>query len=486
MGTREGVVESPVSSAHLVSLESVVARMADAQDAGDAIAAAVEGIAALPHVDAVACHEIDRATGMAMLQRGFDLSARFSGRFGSLDISQTPFHNVFLQRQPVFISDTTLLGEHASLAEPFQSLCMVPVVATGDVIGSLTALRRQVREWSHEDQLVLPAIGRELGSGLARIRALGALRDRRLPLYDLFDSVGEMIVVTAADGRLIWANREAEARLGYAESDWQRMTMLDIYPPGRRLEAAGVLADLLEHDGGVSNLPLASHDGVPVPVRTKVRWGTWDGRKVIYMSSREDILDFSASQMLVEGAMDVVTSITMAGNPETAHHCRRVSRIAGEIGQAVGLDRERLAGLRLAAGLHDVGKIAVPSEVLSSPRKLTLEELELVRAHPSAGHQIVSRTNLPQEVDDVVLQHHERLDGSGYPNGLSGRAIGTEARIVAVADVVEAMTADRAYRQAYPTEAVLRELRMGRGREYDRDIVDAFVGLLQDGSAVLH
>jgi putative nucleotidyltransferase with HDIG domain/PAS domain S-box-containing protein len=478
-------VQSPVSSAHLVSLESVVARMADARNAEDAITAAVEGIVALPHVDAVACHEIDRATGMATMQRGVDLTPRFSGRFGSLDISQTPFHNVFLQRQPVFVSDTTLLGDRAALIDPFQSLCMVPVVATDDCIGSLTALRRHVRDWSHEDQLVLPAIGRELGSGLARLKAQGALRDRRLPLCDLFDSLGEMIVVTAADGRMIWANRETEARLGYAEHHWQRMTMLDFYPPGRRLEAAAVLADLLEHDGGVSNLPLSSHDGVPVPVRTKVRWGTWDGRKVIYMSSREEMLDFSAPQLLVEGAMDVVTSLTMAGNPETAQHCRRVSRIAGEIGEAVGLDPQRLAGLRLAAGLHDVGKIAIPSEVLSSPRKLTPEELALVRAHPSAGHQIVSRTELPPQVDDVVLQHHERLDGSGYPNGLVGSAIGMDARIVAVADVAEAMTAVRAYRRPHPTEAALRELTMGRGRAFDGDIVDAFMDLLQRGSPVL-
>jgi len=475
----------PVSSAHLVSLESVVARMADAEDAETAVVAALEGISALPFVDAVACHEIDRATGTAALRQGLHLTPRLGQRFGSLDISQTPFHNVFLQRQPVFIADTTLLGERAELIEPYQAMCMVPVVATGDVVGSLSAFRRQAREWSHEDQLVLPAIGRELGSGLSRLTAQKELRDRRLPLCDLFDSVGEMIIVTAADGRMIWANRETATRLGFPESDWSRMTMLDFYPTGRRLEAAGVLADLLEHDGGVSNLPLASRDGIPVPVRTRVRWGTWDGRKVIYMSSREDVLDFSASQLLAEGAIDVVTGITMAGNPETAQHCRRVARIAAELGRVAGFDPARLAGLRLAAGLHDVGKIAIPSEVLTRPRKLTEDEIALVRAHPAAGHQIVSRTKLPQHVADVVLQHHERLDGSGYPNHLSGSEIGTEARIVAIADVVEAMTSARAYRQAFPTDAVVRELKDGKGRHYDSAIVDACIQMLQHGNPVL-
>jgi len=164
-------------------------------------------------------------------------------------------------------------------------------------------------------------------------------------------------------------------------------------------------------------------------------------------------------------------------DPYTAGHERRVAELAVAIGAELGFDTHRQEGLRVAGHLHDVGKMAVPVELLVKPTRLSAAEFELVKAHPQAGYEILKDVEFPWPVAQVALQHHERVDGGGYPQGLQGNAILLEARIVAVADVVESMASHRPYRPGLGIDKALAEIERGRGSAYDAQVVDACLRL---------
>jgi putative nucleotidyltransferase with HDIG domain len=183
----------------------------------------------------------------------------------------------------------------------------------------------------------------------------------------------------------------------------------------------------------------------------------------------------------LEGAVQAMSSIVERRDPYTAGHERRVAELAEAIARHLGVSGEDLEGLRLAAGIHDIGKISVPAEILSKPGRLTEVEFAIIKAHSETGHDVLRTIAFEQPVAEIVLQHHERLDGSGYPQGLSGEGILREARIIAVADVYEAMTSHRPYRPGLPREAAVAELRDGAGTRYDQEVVAACLHVLDEG-----
>ncbi len=199
-----------------------------------------------------------------------------------------------------------------------------------------------------------------------------------------------------------------------------------------------------------------------------------------------DITDRKQSQQelrsLVHAAVEAMAAAVEARDPYTAGHQRRVAAIARAIALDVGLNAEEVEGIGLAATLHDIGKIAVPAEILVRPGQLSPAEMEIVKAHPRAGYEIVAGIHFPWPLADMILQHHERLDGSGYPAGLTGDQISIGARIIAVADTVEAMGAHRPYRTAPGLEAALRVLQEGRGSRFDARAVDSCARLFRDGT----
>ncbi|MFH1465656.1 MAG: HD-GYP domain-containing protein [Pseudomonadota bacterium] len=187
----------------------------------------------------------------------------------------------------------------------------------------------------------------------------------------------------------------------------------------------------------------------------------------------------------MERVIEVLNEILAMRDPFTAGHEQRVADLATAIGAELGLDQARLHGLGVAAIIHDLGKAAVSGEILFKPRALTAQERDLVRSHPEVGHHLLSRLDLPWPAAEVALQHHERLDGSGYPAGLRGDAILLEARIVAVADVVEAMVAHRPWRPPLGLDRARDEISGGRGLRYDPDAVDACLALIGHPSFIL-
>jgi PAS domain S-box-containing protein len=178
--------------------------------------------------------------------------------------------------------------------------------------------------------------------------------------------------------------------------------------------------------------------------------------------------------------VDVATTLSEIRDPYTAGHERRVAELAVAIGAELGFDARRQQGLRIAGNLHDVGKMSIPSEILSKPGRLTAVELLMIKGHPQVGYEILRNVEFPWPVAQVALQHHERMDGSGYPGGLKGEEILLEARIMAVADVVEAMSSHRPYRAGLGIDKALAEIERGRGSAYDPVVVDACLKLFRE------
>jgi PAS domain S-box-containing protein/putative nucleotidyltransferase with HDIG domain len=185
-------------------------------------------------------------------------------------------------------------------------------------------------------------------------------------------------------------------------------------------------------------------------------------------------------QAITEGVIAALARTVDVRDPYTAGHQRRVSEFAAAIARRLGLKEESVRGVRIAGMLHDIGKTVIPAEILSKPGRLSAIEFELVKGHSQAAYDILESIEFDHPIADIVVQHHERLDGSGYPAGLTGDEILPEARILAVADVVEAMISHRPYRAALPLDAAIAELGDGAGSRYEAVACEAAVWLFRE------
>jgi PAS domain S-box-containing protein len=181
-----------------------------------------------------------------------------------------------------------------------------------------------------------------------------------------------------------------------------------------------------------------------------------------------------------EATLQAVSNMVEKRDPYTAGHERRVGELAGAIGAEMGLSAHDIKGLRLAGFVHDLGKIAVPAELLAKPTRLNEAEMALIRMHPQAGYDVLKDIEFPWPIAHVILQHHERMDGGGYPNHLKGPDIVLEARIMMVADVVESMSSHRPYRPGLGIEAALAEIEKNSGVHYDTQVVEACTRLFRE------
>jgi putative nucleotidyltransferase with HDIG domain len=189
-----------------------------------------------------------------------------------------------------------------------------------------------------------------------------------------------------------------------------------------------------------------------------------------------------AEQLVVDALEQTIGVLSRAielRDPYTDGHQKRVALLATAIAKEMGMPDDTITGIRLGSLVHDVGKIRIPSEILSCPRKLTKIEMDIIKTHLEAGYEILEGATFPWPVARMVMEHHERMNGSGYPKGLKGDEICMEARIIAVADVVEAMTSFRPYRPALGIDAAVDEIRKGRDTLYDPQVVDCCIRALE-------
>ena len=288
---------------------------------------------------------------------------------------------------------------------------------------------------------------------------------------------------------------EAFARsLGRAKDEVIGKTVFDVYPAALAARYNASDQALLAHPERPSEdeVAIPTQDGAPLHVLThKAVFSDVSGKPAGIVAVNLDVTAIRrAERELAAGAIQLRLTLKAAvaalGNttemrdPYTAGHQRRVAQLAAAIAAELGWADGQIEALRTAALLHDIGKIVVPAEILSKPGRLTETEMNIIRQHAAAGADTVADIDFEADVATMIRQHHERLDGSGYPAGLRGAAILPEARLLAVADTVEAMISHRPYRAALPIETAMAELEEGAGSRYDADACAACVRLFRE------
>ncbi len=326
----------------------------------------------------------------------------------------------------------------------------------------------------------------------ARKMAEEALKQSEEKYRDIFENALEGMFQITPDGRYLSANPALARIHGFNSPREMVESVTDIahqlyVDPSRRTE----LKSLMEKEGMVRNFEIMmrrkdlSLHWVSVTSRA-IRDAS--GNILYYEGTLEDITSrkFAEEELKqlkksLAGTLGTMSSVVEMREPGIAGHHERVAKIAGDVATEMGLAANVIESIRTAGIIHDVGKISIPVEILSKPITLTEAELNLVKGHPRSGYMLFKDSELPHPVAQIIHQHHERLNGSGYPLGLKGTEILMEARILAVADVVEAMTSSRPYRPACSIDITLEELKRNRGILYDPEAVDACLRLFKKG-----
>ncbi|NLA41995.1 MAG: PAS domain S-box protein [Smithella sp.] len=355
------------------------------------------------------------------------------------------------------------------------------VTKNGDV-RHVRAFRKQV-VWNGRlhDQIIYQDITRQ-------IQAEEALRESENKYRSVFNNIQEGIFRTTPEGRFLLANPAMAIILGYDSPEELIDSMTDVsnqlyaHPEQReqtikRLEQQ----DLIKNE----ELQFIKKDKSLIWVSRTIQAIRDEQGKILCLEGlMEDITNRRNSveqlRKALGGTVHAIASVVETKDPYTAGHQRRVADIARAIAREMDLSQEQINGLRMAATIHDIGKVSVPSEILSSPRKLTPLEFGLIKTHAQSGYDIIKDIEFPWPIARMIIEHHERMDGSGYPNGLTGDKILLESRILAVADVVEAMATHRPYRPSLGLDKALEEIAQNRGRLYDPEVVDACLRIFRE------
>ncbi len=343
---------------------------------------------------------------------------------------------------------------------------------------------------------LVPAINRELREAAMRRerkRAEEAVRQSEERFRSLFENA-PMGIFIERHGCIILANQAYLHMLGHEkESEIRHKPSINHIAPECRQEAE---ERLRRREMGDTSPRLfealgLKKDGTVFPVYVEVaRFDLQDGPASVAFVS--DITELKQSEerlrqsylelaSIFDQTVKALASITEMRDPYTAGHQVRVSKLACGIAAGMGLSEDWIKTIRMAASIHDIGKTTVPAEILNKPGSLNSIEMSLVQNHAHSGYEILKNINFGDPIAEIVLQHHERMNGSGYPRRLSGDEILLEARILAVADVVETMSSHRPYRPALMLEQALDEIRQKKGILYDGDVVDTCLRLFEGG-----
>lgn len=309
------------------------------------------------------------------------------------------------------------------------------------------------------------------------------LRERERWLSTVLKSIGDGVIATDRNGRVTFMNGVAEKLTGWRQEE----VLLKPLAGFARIPEAGE-----EADTAVNESLLTMRDGTPICIEQSIS-PIYDDKKDRFGSvhiirdirarkkSEEEIRrSIARHQKALAGTIQAIGLTIEMRDPYTAGHQHRVSKLSCAIAEELAVETARIEGIRMAADIHDIGKIYVPAEILSKPGRLSDIEMSIIRTHSQVGFDILKNIEFPWPIAQIVYQHHERMDGSGYPNALKGDDILFEARIISIADVVEAMSSHRPYRPAPGTEKALNEIRRGRGTQYDADVVDACIRLFME------
>ncbi|MFO7972309.1 MAG: PAS domain S-box protein [Desulfobacterales bacterium] len=307
----------------------------------------------------------------------------------------------------------------------------------------------------------------------------------------LFEDSSDAIYLNNKDGELIDFNLSTLELFGYSREEMLGINTKSVFVNPDEYEK---LQDEIARKGSVREFKakLCKKDGTKMDclITATVRQAK-DKSRLGYQGIIRDISELVSNRKQIEktladlrkalgGTIEAMALTVETRDPYTAGHQRRVSNLARGIATEMGVPEEQIQGIRMAGVIHDIGKISVPGEILSKPGNISQNELGIIKEHPQVGYNILKTVDFPWPIARIVLQHHERMDGSGYPNGISGENILLEARILAVADVVEAMASHRPYRASLGINLALNEISKNRGSFYDPKVVDACLRLFNE------
>lgn len=295
------------------------------------------------------------------------------------------------------------------------------------------------------------------------------------------------IVWVNRDGSYDYVNDEACRLLGYSREEFVGMRVGDINPQLNGEAWRSHFAETKATGFLSFESQTLRKDGTSLPLQVVVNHVNFDDREfhcTFLVDLREQKRAEQVLRTNLEETILAISKAVEARDPYTAGHQQRVSSLSLAIARQLGMDEERIKGIRMGAMIHDIGKIQTPAEILSKPGRLSEAEYLIIKEHPKTGYEILKDIHFPWPVAEIALQHHERIDGSGYPQGLKGGDICLEARIVAVADVVEAMGTHRPYRAGLGKDAALEEISGKKGTLYDPDVVDACLDIFAKGYEV--
>jgi len=307
----------------------------------------------------------------------------------------------------------------------------------------------------------------------------------------LFEDSRDAIYLNNQEGELIDCNMSTLELFGYSREEMLGINTKAVFvnhDEYRRLQDEIVQKESVRE----FKAKLRKKDGTEMDclITSTVRQAK-DKSKLGYQGIIRDISELVSSRKQIDktlndlrkalgGTIEAMALTVETRDPYTAGHQRRVSNLARGIATEMGVSEDQIQGVRMAGVIHDIGKISVPGEILSKPGKISQNEFGIIKEHPQVGYNILKTVDFSWPIAQIVLQHHERMDGSGYPNGISGENILLEARILAVADVVEAMASHRPYRPALGIDIALKEISKNRGSSYDPKVVDACLRLFNE------
>ena len=350
--------------------------------------------------------------------------------------------------------------------------------------GSTFPVELSLSIWQQNGKFVGLAIGKDIGE---RKQMEQALRESAERYCNLFATSLEAVISADIEDNVSAGNKALEKLCGCCLEGLNEMKATRSLPPERSEYISEQVERILSADEPISSLvhQIFSKYGKRILIEQYLDFVKRKGASAGFQESHRDIAERNKTAEQLKNSLinlaKIVSRVIESCDPYTAGHQQRVAELAWLVGENMGLADDIVERLYFNGLLHDIGKISVPSSILTKPGRLAEEEWAIIRAHTKQGYNILKDAHLPWPVANAALQHHERLDGSGYPDGIAGDKLSLEVSILAVCDVVEAMSSHRPYRPARTTNDVLKELKDSRETKYNANVVDVMLPMIESG-----
>lgn len=409
---------------------------------------------------------------------------------------------VFRKQKPILINDVSEIENDLSLksidfvrAMGSQSFICVPIVDKGESMGILIVDNVQSKKPLGQTEMsLLMGIAPQIGISINNAIAYQKIKESEARFRSLSENAPDIIYTLGINGEFTYINPAIENILGYRPEEITGKYFVDItrkedvekyiksYKQVRdqKQTIKEEIGILLHKDGTERYFSISGAPNFDSEANFIGLVGTFKNMTDIRRSEMELKKSFEKLQSAMSSTIDAISMIVESRDPYTAGHQKRVAKLAVAIAQKLGLSEDRIDLIRMGGLIHDIGKIYIPSEILTKPTRLGDLEFTMMKSHPTVGYEILNKVDFIPTIVDIVYQHHERLDGSGYPLGISGDKIFLESRIVAVADTVEAMASNRPYRPALGTAIALEEIKKLRGSALDAEVVDTCLKLFEE------